>query len=265
MPCSISEPRGCCWCVPWGRGMARTHPIVSVKIQSGIFFAEVAEHQTDAALASWVRSLAKCLVYCKPELNAYGAALIAEAEEFRESERIRKGGAPKNSEVSKDSTEKRGTARIPRKSAERPTQTDRQTDRQTENSLPILIPTAARLKRCLSIYPKFREREGEKEKVFISTKDREKLRSMIEADPAYPFEFAIQVTAGKTRKPKDMKNFLEALPALESLGVELHRAIREECEKIYTAHDIPSRQIQACVPFMTPETLIILNAWEKVA
>ncbi len=100
--------------------------ISHIQLPTGIFFAEVSRHQTDAALAQWVRDLSEALVYNSPELNPFAARLIREAEEFRAKDRERKKVKP-----SKESTGIRGTQRNPPESVESSLHTVIHTDRQT--------------------------------------------------------------------------------------------------------------------------------------
>lgn len=64
-----------------------------VKVDIARLVYEIGELKTSAKLSpleKWVKDLAKCLVLRNPDLNAYGAALLAEAQSFRERDRTRK-------------------------------------------------------------------------------------------------------------------------------------------------------------------------------
>jgi len=61
----------------------------SVHIDIAEFVMTIVE-VPESERGDWLMSLAKCLSYANPSLNEYGAKLLGEVEQYRESERIRK-------------------------------------------------------------------------------------------------------------------------------------------------------------------------------
>lgn len=217
--------------------MAR--PISSVHIDIADFLLEVTEIDFSDR-AEWVTRLAKCLAKRDPSMHDYGKRLLEEVEEFRRNDKERK--------LSKDSKESNSFQGNPAQSRQsRAEQTDRA----------FSLTAISRADKCLLLYPKQREHEGKGESVHISKQDKERLIALIESDPSYPFEFAIQSI--KTKRPKNLKGFLDELPAIESLIPEIKKEVNNRCNKIAEAHPEVGRDIELCKRFMSEETLILVG------
>lgn len=224
--------------VAYGVFVAR--PISSVHIDIADFLLEVTEIDF-LDRAEWVTRLAKCLAKRDPSMHDYGKRLLEEVEEFRRNDKERK--------LSKDSKESNGFQGNPAQSRQsRAEQTDRA----------LSLTAISRADKCLSLYPKQREHEGKGESVHISKQDKERLISLIESDPRYPFEFAIQSI--KTKRPKNLKGFLDELPAIESLLPALKKELITRCQRIDREHPEVNRDVSLCEPFMDDDTRIIYNA-----
>lgn len=100
----------------------------SVHIDIAEFTMTVMELSTNEERGKWLLSLVKCLSYADSSLNSYGAKLLNEVNEYRESERARKEKYKEKEEPkgkTRKDTERHGKTEIPRKDTTEQTEQSR--------------------------------------------------------------------------------------------------------------------------------------------
>lgn len=111
----------------------------------------------------------------------------------------------------------------------------------------------------LKAYPKKREREGGRvESVHVGEGDRAKIAEFMRDNPGYPLLEAVKVYDKSTKRPKDLRNWLQNPPALETVQKAIEQS-KSRDNPLVPPEDVGPLATPEEVTRMTTQVLVMLK------